>query len=188
MANGPGIAQEKYRARWFAQDDAFDEQCRKRFAGQLEAVMAGTTVDWAENARNWLALIILCDQMPRNIYRASKTAFAWDSLALTTARQGIEQGIDRELCLDERYFAYMPFEHSEAILDQHTAVGLMTDTHDSAPKEYRNITGNLVRYAQKHRDIIVQFGRFPHRNAVLNRTNTEAESQFLRDHDGFGQN
>ena len=182
-----GLALPQYRQRWFEVDAEFDALCREKSETLLAQIANNELEEWLESPRNWLAYIILCDQMPRNVFRGTRRAFAWDERALAAARHGIHQGLDRTLSRDERNFAYMPFEHSENILDQHTAVGLMTDIHDDAPKEIRNITGNGLRYAQKHRDIIITFGRFPHRNNVLQRTSTAEELDFINKSDGFGQ-
>ncbi|MEM9623850.1 MAG: DUF924 family protein [Pseudomonadota bacterium] len=182
-----GIADTPTRSRWFTPDATFDQQCTEAFGHWLEQARQGSLESWLDTARGRLAFILVCDQLPRNIHRGSSAAFAWDALALSTARDGIVTGQDRALGFDERAFFYMPFEHSEALLDQHMAVGLFTDLRDSAPKEARQLYGNTLRFAQQHRDIIKRFGRFPHRNAVLQRTSSEAEAAFVEAGDGFGQ-
>ena len=125
--------------------------------------------------------------MPRNIYRGNAQAYAWDTTALQAAREGVSQQADRELGWDERSFFYMPFEHAENLLDQHLAVGLYSLMRDESPRELRNQTGNSLRYAQQHRDIILRFGRFPHRNVVLGRKSSADEATFVAGGDGFGQ-
>lgn len=180
-----GVADESFRKNWFAASADFDAQCR-RFEPELKNT-GKPAEDWSQEPRAQLALILLCDQIPRNIYRGTAEAFAWDHLALSRAKTGIEQGIDRKLAWDERAFFYMPFEHSESLVDQHTSVALFSRLRDEVPQAHRNMFGNILRFAQQHRDIILRFGRFPHRNAVLGRTSTEAEDVFARDSDGFGQ-
>jgi len=182
-----GSSVEKFRKRWFTVDSLFDETCRSTFEASLIAAKNGELRDWFTTAHDQLAFIILCDQLPRNIYRGLAKAFAWDKLALEIAKRGVESGADRDLLEDQRSFFYMPFEHSENILDQHTAVGLFAQLRDDSPPQRRQLTGNTLRYAQKHRDIIIKFGRFPHRNQALGRTSTQAELMFITQSDGFGQ-
>ena len=182
-----GLADAVHRASWFSPDQAFDEACRNQFEPLLDAARGGLLTAWLTAPRSCLAFIIVCDQLPRNIHRGSSNAFALDSLALQAARLGVRQRLDRRLEWDERAFFYMPFEHSEAILDQHTAVGLYTALRDQSPKSMREVTGNNLRFAQQHRDIIERFGRFPHRNAVLGRQSSTAEQAFVDAGDGFGQ-
>ena len=182
-----GLADESHRKQWFTPDSTFDTQCTRLFANLLTQTSGSDLAHWRNSPLGRLAFIVLTDQLPRNIYRGSAKAYAWDNLALDAARQGIEVGDDRLLSWDQRAFFYMPFEHSEKIADQHMAVGLFTFLRDESPKDIRNITGNTLRFAQQHRDIIARFGRFPHRNGVLGRTSDEAELAFIADSDGFGQ-
>ncbi len=183
-----GIAGESRRKNWFAASAEFDQQCTVKFGHLLtdiDALSGGQ--DWGETPRAQIAYVILYDQMPRNIFRGHREAFAYDHLALEVAKRGIEQGVDQHLKLDERAFFYRPFEHSESLLDQHIAVGLFTALRDSSPKHLRSRTGNSLRSAQQHRDIIVRFGRFPHRNHLLGRKSSDAEAIFIEDGNGFGQ-
>jgi uncharacterized protein (DUF924 family) len=182
-----GMADDAHRKQWFTPDSGFDGRCRDRFEHLLSQAAEGALAGWLTAPKSALAYIVLCDQLPRNIHRATPAAFAWDELALAAARRGIEDGLDRHLVCDERAFFYMPFEHSEAILDQHTAVGLFTSLRDASPKDHRQTTGNYLRFAQQHRDIILRFGRFPHRNEVLGRSSSDAELEFVATGDGFGQ-
>ena len=115
--------------------------------------------------------------------------FRWKlCIALQAATDGVTSGIERSLCWDERSFFYMPFQHYERIIDQHLAVGLFTSLRDEAPRHLRSAMGNKLRSAQQHRDIILRFGRFPHRNHTLGRASSKAEQQFLKHNNGFGQN
>lgn len=182
-----GLAADETRAQWFQPNPNFDAQCSAEFGPLLAPAAAGALHDWLEEPRGRLAFIILTDQLPRNIYRGKAEAYAWDALALDAARAGITTGSDRELGWDERSFFYMPFEHSEDILDQHLAVGLFSKLRDESPGNIKNTTGNNLRFAQQHRDIILRFGRFPHRNAVLRRKSSPAEAAFVAAGDGFGQ-
>jgi uncharacterized protein (DUF924 family) len=154
----------------------------------LRAAQAGELKPWMGDARGQLAFIVLTDQFSRQIHRGTAQAFATDALALSAAREGITRGTDRELEFNHRSFFYMPFEHSEALLDQHTGVGLFAQLRDETPPPYRQHAGEGLRHAQQHRDIIQRFGRFPHRNALLDRASTEAEVEFLAQASGsFGQ-
>ena len=182
-----GLASAEQRKSWFTPDELFDARCRDEFLPLLNQASHSQLHHWLNSARGQLAFILLTDQLPRNIFRGTREAFDFDHLALAAARKGIVEGSDQQLGLDERAFFYMPFEHAEDLVDQHLAVGLFTYLRDSTAKENRDITGNTLRFAQQHRDIIVKFGRFPHRNAVLGRTSTAEELAFIEAGDGFGQ-
>ncbi len=182
-----GIADDEHRKMWFASTPEHDTQCSSQFGPLLGPAAAGDLAHWLDTARGRLAFIILCDQMPRNIYRGSADAFAWDQLALAASREGIVMGVDKDLTWDERPFFYMPFEHSEDLIDQHTCVGLFSGLLDEAPDAHKEAMKGTLRFAVHHREIIEQFGRFPHRNQVLKRQNSPAETAFLADHGGFGQ-
>jgi uncharacterized protein (DUF924 family) len=157
-------------ARWFAADPAFDEEIRSRFGALVEQALAGDLADWTASARGALALCLVLDQFPRNIWRGSPRAFSCDAMARSVARDAIAAGHDRELPPDQRAFLYLPLEHSEDLADQDACVALLRALGDS----------RLLDYAQRHRDIVARFGRFPHRNAVLGRTSTAEESEFLQ--------
>lgn len=182
-----GFSDDDHRSRWFSGGSEFDDDCRVTFASLAAGAADGELEDWLETPRTRLAYILLCDQIPRNIHRGSALAFATDGAALNAARTGIEKGMDLALAFDERSFFYLPFEHSENLLDQHTCVGLFSQLRDQTPEESRHLTGGYLRYAHSHRDILQRFGRFPHRNAVLGRTSTEAETEYLKDGQTFGQ-
>ena len=175
------------RDQWFTPDRGFDEQCAGQFGHLLATAAAGELTTWMQSPQGRLAFIVLTDQLPRNIHRGTAEAYAWDSLALAASREGLEVGDDRGLSWDQRAFFYMPFEHSENLLDQHLAVGLFSHLRDESPRELREQTGNHLRFAQQHRQIILRFGRFPHRNAVLERSSSTEELEFVAAGDGFGQ-
>jgi uncharacterized protein (DUF924 family) len=184
-----GLAAKTYRQRWFAPDPGFDTECSARFGPLLAPATHGELSDWLKTAAGRLAFILLCDQIPRNVYRGQADAYAWDNLALETAKQGVLKRIDLGLPLDYRGFFYMPFQHSENLLDQHASVGLFAKLRDDAPQSARNQMGDKLRFAHHHREIILRFGRFPHRNKVLKRSSTQAEQDFMNKegNDGFGQ-
>jgi len=182
-----GFADHDHRQAWFTGGRAMDERVRERFADLPEAAASGALDGWLDSPRGRLAWIIACDQLPRHLYRGTAQAFAYDRLALAAARAGIEARVDLELAFDERVFLYLPFEHSESSVDQHTAVGLFTALRDDAPAERRALAGGWLPHAIQHRDLILRFGRFPHRNAVLGRASSAAEREYLATGSKFGQ-
>jgi len=171
---GPSAERGKSHKRWFVKDAAFDREIRERFLPPYEHAAAGRLAHLKESAADCLALIILLDQFPRNMFRGTPRAFATDPLALETARHAVERGFDRTLLPVERLFVYLPFEHSEALADQEQSCEL-TRALDAYPE-----THDVYRYALLHRDVIRRFGRFPHRNAILGRTSTPEEIEFLK--------
>lgn len=157
------------RELWFKSDPAFDADVRRRFASDLEAAAAGAHDGLVAEPDGALALVILLDQLPRNIHRGTSGAFAFDPKALDVACRALELGHDQAVAAFQRPFLYLPFEHSESLADQDRSVALFTALGDE----------NTLDYAIRHRDIIVRFGRFPHRNAILGRFSTPEEVAFL---------
>lgn len=165
---------------WWSKDAQLDAQITARFAATVDAAAAGQLDAWAESPRGILALIICADQFPRNIRRDSPAAFACDPVALRWAKSCVERGDDQLLAPIQRVFAYLPFEHSEALADQQRSLALYQALAAAAPAAERELFDGYLDYARRHHDIIAQFGRFPHRNAVLGRPSTAAESAFLQ--------
>ena len=161
---------------WFRKSDKFDGQIRERFEGAHHAAARRELDAWAETVEGSLALLLLLDQFPRNLYRRSAHAFATDPLAREAARRAIEAGHDRATAPKLRGFYYLPFAHSEDLADQARDVALCEAMEAQ--------TGESADWARLHRDIIVRFGRFPHRNACLGRQTTAQEQTFL-DEGGF---
>lgn len=159
-------------AKWFAKDDAFDREIAVRFEAAHHAAARGELADWAATAEGALALLLLLDQFPRNIWRGSAHAFATDPLARRIAQEAIAAGHDRATAADLRSFFYLPFEHSEALEDQDHCLALMAALD-------RETGGELARWASLHREIIARFARFPHRNAALGRQSSAEEADFL---------
>ena len=157
---------------WFAKDDAFDAEFERRFRDAHFAAARRELDGWADTAEGALALLLLLDQFPRNVFRGTGHAYATDPLARHFAMAMVETGRDAEVERELRMFCYLPFQHSEAMADQARAVALLQALGE--PK-----------WALHHRDIIRRFGRFPHRNAVLGRDSTPEELEFLRE-GGFG--
>jgi uncharacterized protein (DUF924 family) len=160
--------------RWFTKDPAFDDDIRRRFLGRHEAAAAGKLSRWEQTAEGALALLILLDQFPRNMFRDQARAFATDSLARAVAAGALVRGFDAQAPDGMRGFFYLPFEHSENLADQERAVAFHKAIGDA----------DGLKWAEIHADIIRRFGRFPHRNAALGRTTTPDEQAFL-DAGGF---
>jgi uncharacterized protein (DUF924 family) len=160
--------------KWFKKDTAFDDAIRQRFLETYEAAAAGALSGWDATPEGALALLIVLDQFPRNIFRGSPRTYAADPVARAVADRALARGFDQQVPVDQRQFFYLPFEHSEALADQDRSCALCRATGDA----------ELVKWAELHADIIRRFGRFPHRNAVLGRTTTPEEQAFL-DSGGF---
>lgn len=163
------------RSRWFARDEAFDALVRRKFAVLYEHVRDGAHADWKDSPRGLLALIIVLDQFPRNMFRESPQAFASDDLALTLAELAIAKGFNVRLSAEERMFLYMPLQHAEKM-----------DVQEQSVARFRELEmPEILDFALQHRDIIARFGRFPHRNRTLGRASTVEELAFLENHAGF---
>ena len=161
--------------KWFAKDDAFDAEIRARFLDAHHAAARREHEGLMEDAEGALALILLLDQVPRNVFRDSGHAFATDPLARHYAERAIAAGFDRAVDPMLRIFVYLPLEHSESLADQDRCVALVEAMGDA---EY-------LKYAEAHRDVIRRFGRFPHRNRALGRVNTPEEQAWLDAGGGF---
>ena len=148
------------RRVWFVPDPAFDTACTIGFLADHELADAGGLDDWRNEPRSALALILLFDQFPRNMFRGDAEQFATDQLALAIAKAAVGKGFDQQVQPDERAFLYMPFQHSEDLDDQNRSLLLFAELGDP----------RFIPYAQKHHDIIERFGRFPHRNSILGRS------------------
>jgi uncharacterized protein (DUF924 family) len=159
--------------RWFNKNAAFDKEIRERFFDTYEAAATGRLSDWEQSAQGALALLILLDQFPRNMFRGDARAFATDPLARAITAGAIIRGFDSQVPKELRSFFYLPFEHSEDLADQERCIALNKATGDA----------DGLKWAEIHADIIRRFGRFPHRNAALGRTTTPKEQAFL---DGGG--
>ncbi len=156
--------------KWFTKDEAFDREITGRFLAAHEAAARCELASWQDHAESALALLILLDQFPRNMFRNSAHAFATDPLARATADNALARGFDQATEHALRQFFYLPFMHSEALADQDRCLALYEKYGDE----------NTLKYANMHRDIIVKFGRFPHRNHVLGRVTTTVEEEFLK--------
>ena len=168
-----GPAPRQPRDAWFTRSDAFDVQIRECFGDALAAGIAGAFGEWCTTPQGSLARVVLLDQLTRNAFRGTADAFAGDPGALATADYALERAFDKRLDPYERWFLYMPFEHSESLSMQDRSVALFgalaSETGLDSP----------LSWAERHRDVIRRFGRFPHRNDILGRASTAEEIAFL---------
>ena len=167
------------RAIWFMGGPDIDQLITEKFGTLPDAALAGELQHWATDARNTLALVLVLDQFPRNIYRNTALAYHYDAAGLELALKIIDQGLNSDLHPIEQSFLFLPLQHSEAIVEQTRAVQLYETLAAQSPNSYLESTKNSLDYAKRHCDIIRRFGRFPHRNAILGRDSTEAEIEFL---------
>ena len=160
--------------KWYQKSDAFDAEIRARFEDMSMELAAKLSRkpphDWEQSPDSTLALIIALDQFPRNMYRGTKAAFAWDALSLATAKRLVARNHDLKIAQERRAFVYMPYMHSEELADQDSCVALVDQRLDDS---------NTLHHAREHRKVIDRFGRFPHRNEILGRTSTAQETKFL---------
>jgi uncharacterized protein (DUF924 family) len=167
----------EFREAWFTKDSEFDREIRDRFETVYKEAASGELDSWKEEVQSCLALIIVLDQFPRNMFRGDARMYATDEKALAAARYAVEHAFDRELPLFQRGFVYMPFMHSENLEDQRLSVEL-----------FRGLAGkpgttDATAFAVRHMEIIERFGRFPHRNETLGRQTTPEEAEFLKEPD-----
>lgn len=173
---------------WFGEDAVFDHEIRQNFADDVDKASEGKLDHWGEEPRGRLALILLLDQFRRNIHRGSAKAYEKDKAALKLCVEGAMQRKDRGLTPIQRVFFYMPLQHAESRKVQAKAVELYSRLAEAVSPTFRETFLTIAQFAELHRDIIEQYGRFPHRNAVLGRDNTPEEDEYLAgDAPDFGQ-
>ncbi len=156
--------------KWFSKDEAFDQACRDRFMATYEAAARGDLNEWELTPEGSLAVILLLDQFPRNMFRGQRETYKTDPVALMAADRAIERGFDRKVEPELRRFFYLPFMHSESLRHQERSVALNEALGEDS-----------IKWARHHHDIIARFGRFPHRNAILGRESTPEEEAFLQE-------
>lgn len=177
-----GLSAPEAHSLWFASSKATDETCKTQFGDLVDQAVSGELSKWANNNDGLMALLLLLDQMTRNIYRGTAAAFSGDSHARKLALQAIGQGRHLTMPLIHRVFLYLPLEHSEDLNLQEQCVSLFDEL--VADTGLQQMTG-FHQYAVAHRDVIAQFGRFPHRNSPLGRQSTPEELHYLTTHKGF---
>jgi len=164
----------KERSFWFTKNPEFDRELGDRFLLDYEQAARGELDYLQDSPLGCLTLVLLLDQFGRNMFRGTPKSFATDAKALSVAQGAVERGCDRALLPVQRWFIYLPFEHSENLADQERCVELFT-TLSNHPE-----SANTIEYALRHKAVIERFGRFPYRNKILGRTNTAAEAEFLK--------
>lgn len=178
-------------ALWFgsaAEEERADDLVRSRFGALVERAAAGELDAWADSPRRRLSLILLLDQFPRHVHRGTDRAFATDRQALGLTLSGMQSAADAALTPVERIFFYMPLQHAEVRDAQEESVAAYRRLLNEAPAELNAMFASALKYAELHRSIVTRFGRFPHRNGVLGRPNTEEEAAYLSEGgERFGQ-
>lgn len=178
-----GVASDESGQRqaklWWSKDAGLDEEVTRRFGSLVAAARSGRLEHWNDSAQGRLALILLTDQLPRNVFRGTPEAFASDPQARRLCLAGLERGDDKALKPIERVFFYLPLEHSESMADQDHAVRLFTALFQAVPQPVMEQYRGFLTYALRHRHVIERFGRFPHRNAILGRQSSPEETAFL---------
>ncbi len=163
--------EETQPKQWFQVNPDFDQEILEKFEEPYNMAASGDFADWKNSADGILAYCILLDQMPRNMFRGTPRAFMTDGKALIASKYALSKGLDQILSPQKRRFVYLPFEHSENMSDQRRSVELFEKMKEDDPLGYD--------YALRHRDVIDKYGRFPHRNKILGRTNTPEEEEYL---------
>ncbi len=164
---------------WFGEDPVFDHEIEKAFGTDVDSASDGKLNHWAHKPHGRLALILLLDQFRRNIYRGTVDAFAKDKAALKLCVEGAMEKSDQSLSPIERVFFYMPLQHSESIKVQVKAVKIYNRLTEAVSPTYTETFATIAQFAELHHDIVELFGRFPHRNKLLNRQNTPQEDEYL---------
>ena len=174
-----GSADAAHQQRWWRKDPEFDRSIREEFEGLHASIVVGELESWLATPRGRLAYVLVLDQLSRNMFRDTPAMFANDDRALAAALGGIERGHDRVLAVDHRAFLYMPLMHAESVEMQNRCVELFAALRDKLQGPSRDRVARNLTFAERHRDIVAGFGRFPHRNALLGRPSTPTEVEFL---------
>lgn len=173
---------------WYQATEQIDQEIKVQFLDLYQQALNNELAHWQQSARGSLALVILLDQMPRNMFRGTAQAFASDKLALEVAQHGVTNGFDKKLQLIEQIFYYHPFEHSENLAIQQQSVKLFSALRSEYQSvEQLAVIDNAIHWAKEHKDIIEQFARFPHRNSILGRESSDAELEYVKTGSDFGQ-
>ena len=175
------------RKRWFSGGADLDSDIKRRFGAAVALAQAGDLIEWESEPSHRLALVLLLDQFPRNIFRGKAKAFAGDQRAQRLVNIGLARDADLSLPWLGRVFFYMPLMHAEDLQLQEEGVRRYSSLAAAAPEDLRDVMQSSVTYARQHRDIIARLGRFPHRNSILGRTSTALEFEFLKSGPRFGQ-
>lgn len=172
---------------WYGGSHEQDVEIKERFGQDLQNAILETNLHWAEQSAGALVLVVLLDQFSRHVFRKSARAFAQDPLARAIAYRSVNQKLDEELSVPERLFLYHPFHHSESLDDQDYGIQLVETMESASHEEWKDHINESLDFFRGHRDVIARFGRFPHRNEVLERTSTEEEVDYLKSAPRHGQ-
>lgn len=175
-----GEASEEQSKLWWAKDKKIDQKIKKLFANDIQQAIAGKYDSWKETPKGGLALILLLDQFPRNVFRDTPEAFAHDKQALRVASHMLDKDFDMQLSFTQRHFVYMPFMHAESKSMQNCSLILFQQLADEVPEKLRKKYQGVLKFAEQHQTIVEKFGRYPHRNKILGRTSTKEETAFLQ--------
>lgn len=181
---------ELLRARskiWYSFSSERDEEIERKFSTLLHEIVRGHRQDWSETSAGSLALVLVLDQFTRQIYRKKAEAFAYDEQALAIAYSAIGRGLDQEMSIPGRLFLYHPFQHSEKVKDQEFGVQIVRNVLNQCDEKWHDYVKESLRFFEEHCEIVRRFGRFPHRNEVLDRESTPEELEFLRTASSYGQ-
>jgi uncharacterized protein (DUF924 family) len=174
------VARQK-SALWWSKKNEHDREIERLFGATVDMAVRGELDAWLNSPRSLLALILLTDQFPRNIYRHTPRAFEYDAYAQSRTLEGLKHGMDKALRPIERVFFYLPLEHAESIEHQERSVQLYTQLFQEVPADQVELFRGFLMFALRHRSVIARFGRFPHRNAILGRESTPEEAAFLKE-------
>lgn len=174
------VAAKEQGKLWWSKDDKTDAEIRQRFEQTTTSLARGECDQWADSPVGVLAMVLAADQFPRNMYRGTPQSFAFDTLGLRWALHALERGMDNHLRPIQRVFLYLPFEHSEVLADQNRSVILFEQLHKQVSSGQQETFAGFVDFAKRHREVIRRFGRFPHRNRILERESTPEEIEFLK--------
>jgi uncharacterized protein (DUF924 family) len=183
--NEHGVCSPKQSQLWFRYRDSTDDEIRSRFGEWVRRALAGELDHWEQTDEGLMALLLCQDQLTRNIFRGSPAAFSGDARALALAQSAVAAGRDRHLPSIHRVFLYVPYEHAEDLAVQNAGVDLFQDLLECCDDQVRDEIKGYGKYAEAHRDVIERFGRFPHRNDILQRDSTPGELAYLEKHGGF---
>ena len=181
---------ERIQARskvWYSFSAELDAEIARKYGTLLQEIVNGQRQDWSQTSIGAIALVLVLDQFTRQIYRKTAAAFAYDAQALAITYSAISSGLDQEMSVPGRLFLYHPFQHSEKLKDQEFGVQIVRNLRTHCEQKWYDYVSESLRFFEEHCEIVRRFGRFPHRNDVLDRISTPDELEFLRTGSSYGQ-
>ncbi|MYD45589.1 MAG: DUF924 domain-containing protein [Gammaproteobacteria bacterium] len=172
---------------WYSISTERDEEIKTEFGALLQQIVTGQRQDWTETSSGVLALVLVLDQFTRQIFRKKPQAFVHDEQAIAIAYSGISHGLDQEMTVPGRLFFYHPFQHSEKLKDQEFGIHIVQNLRSVCDEQWHKYVDESLRYFEEHYEIVRRFGRFPHRNEILERRSTPEELEFLHTASRYGQ-